>query len=295
MPTPLDTYQAERPRLFRAAYRMLGSTREAEDVLQEAWLRWQAAPHPDIAEPAGYLRRVVARLALDQLRSAHARRVEYVGPWLPEPILGDLPGADDPAARDEDLSTAFLLLLERLSPVERAVFVLRESLGFDYREIAGIVGKSEANCRQLERRARARLAAGKRFTHDPAEHRRLLDGFLRAVREGDVDGLVAILAEDVEAWGDGGGKVAAAGRVLTGRDEVMRLWLGLARKVPPGAEFRPVTANGLPAVLYLEDGRPRSLLQLATAGGRILAFHAVLNPDKLATLSRGDPPAPSSG
>ncbi|HEX2190409.1 MAG TPA: RNA polymerase sigma-70 factor [Longimicrobiaceae bacterium] len=279
----LDAFQRERGRLFGIAYRMLGSVREAEDVLQDAYVRWHGVDHAAVEHPGAYLARLVTRLCLDVLKSAHARRTEYVGVWLPEPLVG--PADDDPAAVHEladDLSLAFLFLLERLTPVERAVFLLRESFGFSHREVAGVVGKTEENCRQIERRARRKLAEARRpAPADPEEHDRLFGGFLRAVREGDVEGLVGMLAEDAVAYSDGGGRARAALNPVHGADRVARLLAGLARKGAPGWETRLVPVNGRTGLLLFEDGRPRGILAAHVEGGRIVAVFIVVNPDKL--------------
>lgn len=279
----LDAFQRERGRLFGIAYRMLGSVRDAEDVLQDAYLRWHGVDHAAVEHPRAYLARLVARLCLDALKSAHARRTEYFGVWLPEPLVGA--AEDDPAAPQEladDLSLAFLLLLERLTPVERAVFLLRESFGFSHREVAEVVGKTEENSRQIERRARRRLAEARRpAPADPAEHDRLLLGFLRAVQEGDVDGLVGMLAEDAAAYSDGGGKAHAAVNPVLGAERVARFLVGITRKAPPGWEVRPAVVNGRAGVVSYVDGRPHGVLSIQAEDGRIRAVFLVVSPDKL--------------
>lgn len=286
-PAALAAFQRERGRLFGIAYRMLGSVREAEDVLQDAYLRWHGVDHASVESAPAYLARLAARLCLDALRSARARRLEYVGVWLPEPLVGE--AEDDPEAmqeRADDLSLAFLLLLERLTPVERAVFLLRESLGFSYREIAEVVGKSEDNCRQIERRARGHLAGERRSAPaDPGEHDLLFARFMGAVREGDLQGLVDLLAEDAVAYSDGGGKVQAALNPVSGADRVARFLVGLARKAPPGWEVRPATVNGRTGVVTSLGGRPHGVLTVQVEGGRIRSIFIVVNPDK---LPRGD-------
>ena len=283
----LEAFQRERPRLFGVAYRMLGSVREAEDVLQDAYIRWHAVDHATIDNPGAYLMRLVARLCIDALKSARARRLEYVGPWLPEPLVEDAlvdltcdPGRDHDRA--DDLSTAFLLLLERLGPVERAVFILRESFGFSYREIAEVVGKTEANCRQIDRRARQRLdAEGRPRPADPAVHDRLLSSFLLATREGDIEGLLRILAEDVVSCSDGGGRVTSARRPVIGARNVARFFTGLAAKAPAGTEFRLATVNGRTGILTLVDGVVYNVVTLLVEDGRIRRIFVVLNPEKL--------------
>jgi RNA polymerase sigma-70 factor (ECF subfamily) len=282
-PAALAAFQRERGRLFGIAYRMLGSVREAEDVLQDAYLRWHGVDHAAVTHPPAYLAQLVTRLCLDALRSAHARRVEYYGVWLPEPLVGA--ADDDPAALHElaeDLSLAFLLMLERLTPVERAVFLLRESFGFSHREVAEVVGKSEDNCRQIERRARRHLADARRpAAADPAEHDRLLGRFLTAVRDGDLEGLLEVLAEDAVAYSDGGGRVLAAPNPIYGADKVARFFLGITRK--GGVEWEPrlVPVNGRTGMVGLVEGHPHGVLSVQVEDGRIRSVFLVVNPDKL--------------
>lgn len=279
----LAAFQRERGRMFGIAYRMLGSVREAEDVLQDAYVRWHGVDHAAVERPGAYLSRLVTRLCLDALRSAHARRTEYFGVWLPEPLVGA--AGDDPAAMHEladDLSLAFLLLLERLTPVERAVFLLRESFGFSHREVAEVVGRSEANCRQIERRARGHLAEAKRpAAADPAEHGRLLGRFLAAARDGDVEGLLEVLAADAVAYSDGGGRVRAAPNPIVGADRIARFFVGIVRKAPASWEPRLVSVNGRAGVLGLVEGHPYGVLSVEVEDGRIRSVFLVVNPDKL--------------
>jgi RNA polymerase sigma-70 factor (ECF subfamily) len=282
----LAVFEGERDRLFGLAYRMLASVSEAEDVLQDAWLRWQAVDLATVERPAGFLVSLVTRLCLDNLKAARNRLTDYVGPWLPEPLVRDL--ADlDPATlyeQEDDLSFAFLLLLERLSPAERAVFLLRESFDFSYREIAAVLGKTEAACRQIERRARQRLEAGRspRAPAPPAEHERLLQGFLRAVRSGDVDGLVALLAQDAVLTSDGGGKAHAARKPLVGAELITRFLLNLARMAANGRwENRRALVNGRPGSLNYFNGNLISVFTMDVEDGRIQRLYFVLNPDKL--------------
>ena len=288
---PLAAFERERGRLFGIAYRMLGSVSEAEDVLQDAWIRWQtvhqAADHAAVESPAGFLVRMVTRLCIDTLGAARNRLTDYVGPWLPELIVQPLDDAS-PAAlseRADDLSVAFLLLLERLGPVERAVFLLRESFDFSYREIAEIVGKSEAACRQIERRARRRLESeGRPSPPDPEEHDRLLMSFLRASREGDLDGMVSLLARDAVLYSDGGGKAHAAGIPVAGAEKIAKFLTGLGRKAQGVWEVRPALVNGrLGAVTYFE-GRLVNVVSLRVEDGKIRNLFIQVNPDKLPRL-----------
>ena len=288
----LARFEAERRRLFAIAYRLLGSVSDAEDVLQDAYIRWQAQRPDAISNPGAWLATVVTRLALDALDRAHRRRVEYVGPWLPEPMIREtdtMPEAgrpDELQELGEELSLAFLVMLERLSPAERAVFVLRESFDFDYREIARILGKSEENCRQIDRRARRHLAGGARASAgDPGAHRELVERFLRATRDGDVDGLLAVLARDVVSYADGGGKVFAAKIPVEGAERVARYLAGLRSKAPPGVELRIGLVNGEPAILTYVDGALHNVIALHVEDGAIRRIFIVVNPDKLHVVS----------
>ncbi|MBI5104973.1 MAG: RNA polymerase sigma-70 factor [Solirubrobacterales bacterium] len=270
---------------------MLGSVSEAEDVVQDAFLRHELAlaDGVEVASPKAYLSAVVTRRAIDQLRSARVRRESYSGQWLPEPLLTD-EGAGDPAAQAEQvdtLSMAFLLLLERLSPVERAVFLLHDVFGYGYGEVAEVVGKTEANCRQLASRARRRVEEGRpRFEATREARDALARRFFAAVADGDLDGLVALLADDVVVYGDGGGKVPQWSTPITGVDRVGRLLAGLGRKLPPyGARIEVREVNGQPGVVVRDrDGRVINVFAVDVAGGRVHAVRSVINPDKLRHL-----------
>jgi len=284
---PLAAFERERGRLFGIAYRMLGSVSEAEDVLQDAWLRWHGVEHGTVENPSAYLVRLVTRLCIDTLGAARNRLTDYVGPWLPEPLVRS-EDDESPAALQEladDLSIAFLLMLERLTPVERAVFLLRESFDFSYREIAGIVGKSEENCRQIDRRARKSLAEGRRPAKaDPAERDRLLGGFMTALKEGDLDGMVKLLARDATLYSDGGGKARAALKPVPGGDSVARFLLGIRRQAPPDWEVRTAVVNGRPGLLNLVGDHLLSVVSFEVEDGLIREIYIVLNPDKLARV-----------
>jgi RNA polymerase sigma-70 factor (ECF subfamily) len=284
---PLAVFEGERRRLFGIAYRMLGSVSEAEDVLQDAWLRWHEVDPATVENPSAFLVSMVTRLSLDALGAARNRLTDYVGPWLPEPLVqGDgRQGSADPEALQElaeHLSTAFLLLLERLSPVERAVFLLREPFGYSYREIGEIVGKSEMACRQIERRARQRLdAEGRPAPTDPEEHDRLLRSFLQATREGDVEGMVRLLAQDAVLYSDGGGKVHAARKPVAGAETISRFLLGLARAAGPGLETRFARINGTTGAMLFLDGELRNVMTVEVEEGAIRRIFIVVNPEKL--------------
>src|SRR6266850_4293230 len=230
----IELFQANRPLLFGVAYRMLGSASDAEDVVQDAWLRYAAAPPSDLRSPKAYLTTIVTRLCLDRLKSARAAREEYVGPWLPEPLVTDQGRRpDESVARAESVTLAFMVLLETLSPEERAVFLLREVFDHEYDEIAGMLDTSPANCRQLFHRAKARIADRRpRFRDAAGEKRPLISRFVAALRDGDAAELTRVLAEDVGFWSDGGGKVLAARRPVFGREHVAAMLAGFKRTAP---------------------------------------------------------------
>ena len=280
-----------RPASFAIAYRMLGSVSEAEDVVQEALLRVHRAldAGEQIASPRAFVATVTTRLAINELRSARARRERYVGEWLPEPIITD--GRDDPARHAEtadSLSLAMLTLLESLSPEQRAVLLLRDVFDYGYPEIAGIVGKSEDNTRQLARRARRHVARRRpRFQTTREQRDELAARFFAAAEGGDLAGLEALLAHDVELTGDGGGKVPALARSLRGRNRVARTLINWFRQAArlPGVSLRPVEVNGGPGALFLDaQQRVISVFALDTAGGRITGISGIANPDKLRHL-----------
>ena len=291
MTVQTEDFERHRSLLFSIAYRMLGSVTDAEDVVQEAYLRWRQAPEAEVRSPKSYLSAVVTRLSIDRLRSARVQREEYVGPWLPEPLVSTQAeeGADS-IELDESLSMAFLVLLESLNPVERAVFLLREVFDYDYEEISRIVGKSEANCRQIAHRARSAVAARRpRFERSPQQEERLTERFVEACMSGDMDGLLSLLSEDVTLWSDGGGKVAAAPYPIHGPERVARFLLGVLRIVPPGFFARPTRVNGGPGVVGYVDGQPTSVVALDVADGRLRGVHIVVNPDKLRAIPPSSP------
>jgi RNA polymerase sigma-70 factor (ECF subfamily) len=282
-----------RPRLFGIAYRMLGSIVDAEDAVQETFLRFeQVRSRGDyIAAPEGWLVSVITRFCIDQLRSARVRREAYVGPWLPEPLITETgPDVQEVVETAESLSLAFLLLLERLSPVERAVFLLHEVFDYPYAEIAPIVDKSDSACRQLAKRARERLEIDRpRFEVDPEFGERLVTAFVRASSEGDLPGLLSLLTEDVELVADGGGKVPAARKPLHGADRIARTLIGFVPLAPAGWTATPAAVNGDPGlVVRYADGRPLAVFAFEIAGGRIARLRIVSNPDKLRGTPRGD-------
>lgn len=281
-----DAFAEHRRLLFSIAYRMTGSAGDADDLVQEAFLRLERARQDGAAidEPRAWLAAVTTRLAIDHLRSARVRRESYVGPWLPEPLLADeAPGPDEHAEMADSLSQAFLVLLETLSPVERAVFLLREVFGYDYGEVAGLVGRREDHCRQILARARRRVEDGRpRFTPDRRRRAELLERFLAASDRGDVTALEELLAEDVVLYSDGGGKANAARRPILGAAKVIRLMTSIARK-RRDATVRRLAVNGEPgAAVVAADGTLTDVLTIDVAEDRIRAVYIVRNPDKLA-------------
>jgi RNA polymerase sigma-70 factor (TIGR02957 family) len=279
-------FEAERRHLFAVAYRLLGSAAEAEDAIQEAWLRWRAADA--VENPRAWLVTVVVRLCLDQLGSARARREAYFGPWLPEPIREvDEPDAADEIARRETVSLAFLHLLERLTPHERAVVVLHEAFGWPYADIGPVIDRTEAACRQLHKRARERLAQEpRRPAPSQAERERLVVAFLMACRTGDLDALKALLREDAVWTADGGGKVAAAGKPIAGADRIAKFVAGLGKLIDDtvGVTLERVNGEIQPVIWYA--GRVGAVWAFELDGDRIAAVHAVVAPDKLAPLAK---------
>jgi RNA polymerase sigma-70 factor (ECF subfamily) len=288
--TVTDVFEEHRPVLTGVAYRMLGRTADAEDVVQEAWLRWSAQERDDVREPRGYLVRTTTRLAIDRLRHVQSRRESYVGPWLPEPIATDFgPSVPDTAERAvlaDSVSLAVLVVLESLSPLERAVFVLREAFGFPYAEIAATLDKSEAAVRQLAGRARKHVDERRhRYDVDPAECRDLTERFLSAAAGGDLAGLLSLLAPDVRLVGDSGGKSKAPLRVIQSADKVGRFLVAVAQEPIPDVEVRLVELNGAPALIVLSGGKPDTVLQVEVLDGRIQCVYIIRNPDKLAALA----------
>ncbi|MEV5490355.1 RNA polymerase sigma-70 factor [Streptomyces bobili] len=288
--TLTDVFEEHRSFLLGVAYRMLGRVADAEDVVQDAWLRWAAADRGDVREPRAYLVRVVTRLALDRLARIKARNEAYVGPWLPEPYVTDFGDTvQDTAERAvlaDSVSLAVLVVLESLSPLERAVFVLREAFGYPHADIAAVLDRSESAVRQLAGRARRHVDERRpRYDVDPVQRRELTERFLAAATEGDLEGLLDLLAPDARLVGDSGGKSKAPLRVLESADHVGRFLVGVSRKGVPDMSVRVIELNGGPAVLLLSGGKPDSVLQLDVADGRVQTVYAVRNPDKLRALT----------
>ncbi len=286
----MESFETYRSYLFSIAYRMLGSAMDAEDMVQEAYLRYQAAAPDDIRSLKAYLTTILTRLCIDQLHLAYRQRETYIGPWLPEPILtsgGEGAGVEEDAVMRESLSLAFLTLLEQLQPEERAVFLLREVFDYEYADIAAFVGKREAACRQTFSRAKKRLAAGEaKHRASPEEQQRLMSGFLEAVRSGNTAGLVDLLSEDVMLIADGGGKVpTAATHPLYGRAFVEQFSINASRKfLPPVYSIEMAEVNGQPAVIGRAEGRAIVVLTIEVEDGKVKTLRFMANPDKLGRL-----------
>jgi RNA polymerase sigma-70 factor (ECF subfamily) len=286
MTTTPETFENYRPLLFSIAYRMLGSVMEAEDMVQEAYLRYEAVSQNEIRSPKAFLTTVITRLCLDELKSAKTQREQYIGTWLPEPLL-TAPSPSAIVGKQESISMAFLVLLEHLSPMERAVFLLREVFDYPYEDIARMVDKSEANCRQYYHRAKQYLVERRpRFEPSPEESRRLIEGFLQAADTGAVDILEQLLAEDIVVYGDGGGKAPAARKPIIGREAAARVLRGGLRFVPADAKFKMVEINGAPALMWGNDTQVYGVMQISVSGGLVREIHAIFNPDKLQHLVR---------
>jgi RNA polymerase sigma-70 factor (ECF subfamily) len=286
-------FEEHRAELERLAYRMLGSLADADDVLQEAWLRWTREDRAAVRSPRAYLSSVVTRLCIDQRRAIEARKESYVGPWLPEPLVE--PEAATPGDRlgvAEEVSLALLVVLESLSPFERAAYLLRRIFDYGYEEIGEILDKSEAACRQLVSRAEEHVRERRpRFEADRGEAERITGAFLQACSTGELDELVRLLAADAVLYSDGGGKATAALAPIRGADRVARLFVSLTRKAPAGTEYRRVLVNGRPGVLALYEGRAINVLTFDIADGCITTCFAVRNPDKLARVGAAGPAA----
>jgi RNA polymerase sigma-70 factor (ECF subfamily) len=288
-----DVFNTDRPLLFSIAYRMLGSASDAEDVLQDAWMRYQTAEESVIRSPKAFAATIVARLCLDRLKSARAAREQYIGPWLPEPVLTSEMKTPDPALQQaESVTLAFLVLLENLSPEERAVFLLKDIFGYDHAEIAEMLAMTVENSRQLLHRAKERLTAERpRLTGTTAERRAVAERFAHAFATGNGSELTELLARDVGMWSDGGGKASAARRPLVGREEVCNLLVGLYRtaqttRIARGVSMRIEDVNSEPALVIRSGPRLESIFVLSVEDGLITGIRVVRNPDKLAHIDR---------
>jgi RNA polymerase sigma-70 factor (ECF subfamily) len=287
--TATEVFEEHRPVLTGVAYRMLGRVADAEDVVQEAWLRWSGADRTEVREPRAYLVRIVTRLAVDRLRQVRSRNEAYVGPWLPEPYVTDFgdtaPDTAERAVLADSVSLAVLVVLESLSPLERAVFVLREAFGYPYADIATVLDRSEPAVRQLAGRARKHVEERRpRYEVDPAERRDLTERFLAAADGGDLEGLMSLLAPDVRLIGDSGGLSKAPLRVIETADKVGRFLYAVAQQGIPDPSYRLLELNGGAALLVLSGDKPDSAVQLDVVDGRIRCVYIVRNPEKLVSL-----------
>jgi RNA polymerase sigma-70 factor (ECF subfamily) len=284
----LDTFTNHRKTLFGIAYRMLGRVSEAEDMVQEVWLRWQKQDEALIESPKAWLISTMTRLCIDQLRSARREREEYYGVWLPEPLMAATDDKHDGAAAgiSDSLTMAFMMILESLDPVERAVFLLREVFDYDYADAAAIVGKSEVNCRQIVRRAKAQLRAKPQPSSPPtAQAQRLVEQFFNAAETGKVEELLAMLAEDVTVYSDGGGRVRAAGRPICTADHVSRFLIGIWPRLPDDTEWRATHVNGRCGALLRSQGEIYGAFAFDVFGEQMLNVYIILNPEKLRHLA----------
>jgi RNA polymerase sigma-70 factor (ECF subfamily) len=283
-----QTFTQYRPLMFSIAYKMLGSVREAEDIVQDAFLRWRESVGEEIRSPKSYLATIVTRLSIDRLRSAQLQRESYIGPWLPEPLITEKgKSTADIVSKAEHVSMAFLVLLESLSPIERAVFLLREVFDYDYSEIAEIVGKNEANCRQLFRRAKQRIDAGQsRFNPPPEKQQEMVQQFINTIATGDLPGLINLLSVDISLKSDGGGKVAAARKPVLGSEKVAAFLLNLARRAPEDYSLQATWINGRFGIINYFGRLPQSVFSFELEGDQIKAIYATVNPDKLINIPR---------
>ncbi len=286
----VESFESYRPYLFAIAYRMLGSAMDAEDMVQETYLRSQGTPLDTIRSLKAFLTTIIIRLCVDQLQLARRKREAYVGPWLPEPILtAATPASEDPAERvdrEESISLAFLVLLEQLQPFERAVFLLREVFAYEFAEIATMLDKSEVACRRSFSRAKKHLSEHRpRFPASPQTHRQMLTGFLQAAQGGDMIPLMDLLAENVTLWADAGGKIKqAALRPIVGRDAVARFSLGTVRFLPEDSRVELAEVNGQAAVIIRTSGQALFVLSIEVEAERIQAIRIIANPEKLARI-----------
>ncbi|UVH57638.1 RNA polymerase sigma-70 factor [Variovorax paradoxus] len=282
------TFDRHRPRLQGIAYRMLGSMAEAEEVVQDAWLRWHEAAKDTFDSAEAWLVTVVTRLSIDRLRAAKVQREHYIGAWMPEPMLTEAPDTPEQLLeRADNISVAFLAVLERLAPEARAAFLLREVFDADYDEVARTLGKTEAACRQLVHRAKVQVQEGRpRFTVPRETHERLLRAFADAAARGSLQDLKALMAEDVELIGDGGGKVQTFSKILRGSQRLAQLYYSLWRRMGPAVRMEMVDINGEPGMLRFLDGELESAQTFEIENDRIVRIRAQRNPDKLARIAQ---------
>lgn len=287
-------FESERRRLFGIAYGMLGQVMDAEDIVQDAFLRWQGTDVDHVDNPAAYLTTITTRLAIDRLRSASVRREQYVGPWLPEPIVPGITLAEDPGdivAEAEQISLALLTAFERLNPVERAVLLLRDVFDFDYGEIADVVERSAENCRQIASRARDRVGdAGRSYPVTAERQQELMNAFVLAMSTGDVEFLRGAFAADVTLWSDGGGKARAARHPIHGAAKVAQFLIGIRKWADPEDRYAFTTANGYPAVYIARAGVPLGIVTLQMSEDGIIGVRNIVNPDKMGHLEPVEAP-----
>ncbi|MDB6153762.1 MAG: polymerase subunit sigma-70 [Chthoniobacteraceae bacterium] len=284
----IEIFNEHRKTLFGIAYRMLGRVSDADDMLQEAWMRWQKQDVAAVQSPKAWLVSAMTRLCIDQLRSARREREDYYGVWLPEPLIAATETGAGQEGLSDSLTMAFMLMLESLGPVERAAFLLREVFEYDYADAALIVNKSEVNCRQIVRRAREQLQANPRTPPPPsAQAERLVEQFLAAAETGEVKELLALLAEDATVYSDGGGRVKAAGRPIYSADHVSRFLTGIWPRLPSDTDWRPASINGRSGFLMHSKGVIYGALSFDLANQRVRNIYLILNPDKLRHLTPG--------
>ena len=284
-------FEELRPVLSRLAYRMLGSLADADDVMQEAYLRWSREPRDEVRVAQAFLNTTVTRLCIDRRRAIDARKETYVGPWLPEPIVElEAPAADAQAEAAESVSLAMMVVLESLTPIERAAYLLRRVFDYSYAEIAAMLEKSEANCRQLVSRAEEHVRQRRpRYDATRAEMERITGAFVAACSTGDLGGLVELLANDAVVYSDGGGKATAALAPIIGADRISRFFLGIMRKAPASSCWQPITVNGLPGLMATVGDDVANVMTFEIVDGRIAKCFIIRNPDKLARVRAGEP------
>lgn len=286
----IEIFEAHRPGLERLAYQMLGIRADAEDVVQETFLRWRKVDLESIHSTTAYLRSIVTRLCIDRRREIEKRKESYIGPWLPEPFVEyDADEHNDPVVRAESVSFALMHVLETLSPLERAAYLLRRVFDYDYSEISDVLGKTEANCRQLISRAESHVLEGRaRFSPNPDELRRVSDQFLEACATGSIQSLVELLADDVVVYSDGGGKARAALRPIEGVDHAARFFVGIFKKAPKETRIKPASINGQAGFVAYVDEQPIGVWTFDLSEGRIRRCFIIRNPEKLAKIDKGD-------
>lgn len=281
-----SVFEEARPHLIGVAYRMLGALTEAEDAVQETFLRWHRADRDEISNPKGWLTTVLCRLCIDELRAARVRREAYTGQWLPEPVATDDDGPFALLEKADNISMAFMLILERLAPEERAAFLLREAFDYDYTEVGAILDKSEVACRQLVSRARNRLRKERpRFSTNKTDYERLATTFRMAAETLDMSGLLELFADDISLWSDGGGHAKAALNVINGKDKVARFFIGIANKMPADLRGEQKMLNGFPGYVLYQGDKAFMSASFDIADGKVISIQIVTNPEKLGAVT----------